>query len=410
MTANSTSQSKRVFSGSVLVKCCADYKVFRISTVNGRLRRFIGEKQDVTTRLTLFAVQATLAYPVSICRGSILNIIITGGAGFLGVLLARELLTRSSLRLHGTTAQRIERITLCDRAPPPQDLAADARAEVVIADINTALQPGDQNLITSRPGTNVVFHLAAAVSGECEADFDLGMRSNLAATQAMLESCRALSARPLVFFASSLAVFGNTSSLPLPEVVSDTTLPTPQSSYGIQKFMGEQLMADYGRKQFIRSRSARLMTVSVRPGKPNGAASGFLSGMIREPLAGVPCTVPVSPDTAVALSSPQRTIEGIIRCVETSDDDWGALTAINLPALSTSVGSMAEALQTVGGASAHALLSWQIDPQIERIVGSWPKSIAAPRANRLGLHADDNFDDVIRAFIMSEARNCGRAS
>lgn len=332
-----------------------------------------------------------------------MNIIITGGAGFLGARLARELLARDVLSLHGTAANHIERITLCDRIPPPADLANDARIEVVTSDLNAALQPGDQNLITSRPSTDAVFHLAAAVSGECEADFDLGMRSNLAATQALLDACRrlnmALGARPLVFFASSLAVFGSTPLLPLPEVVTDTTLPTPQSSYGIQKFIGEQLMADYGRKQFIRARSARLMTVSVRPGMPNGAASGFLSGMIREPLSGVACTVPVASSTTVALSSPQRTIEGIIRCVETNDENWGAATAINLPALSTSVDAMADALRVVGGASAHALLRWKIDPQIERIIGSWPRRITSPRANQLGLYADNNFEDVVRAFV-----------
>jgi D-erythronate 2-dehydrogenase len=366
--------------------------------VDGHLYLHRKKKQDAKTHLTSFAIQAKLAHQFRISFRPILNIIITGGAGFLGARLARELLARDSLNLCGT-ASRIGRITLCDRAPPPADLVKDTRVEIVIADLNTALLPGDQNLITSRPATDVVFHLAAAVSGECEADFDLGMRSNLGATQAILESCRALSTQPLVFFASSLAVFGNTTLLPLPEVVTDTTLPTPQSSYGIQKFIGEQLMADYGRKGFIRARTARLMTVSVRPGKPNGAASGFLSGMIREPLAGVTCTVPVAPDTMVALSSPQRTIEGIIRCVETSDDDWGAKTAINLPALSTSVGAMAEALLAVGGASAHALLRWQLDAQIERIVTSWPRQIAAPRANRLGLHADYNFEDVVRAYI-----------
>jgi D-erythronate 2-dehydrogenase len=389
-----------IFRTLILLKHHMDYKVL-CSVAESRWIHFLFalKKQDAKTHLTSFAVQATLAHQLRIFFRPILNIIITGGAGFLGVRLARELLARDSLNLCGTVANRIERITLCDRVSPPADLANDVRIEVVIADLNVALLPGDQNLITSRPATDVVFHLAAAVSGECEADFDLGMRSNLAATQAMLESCRDLSTQPLVFFASSLAVFGNTALLPLPEVVTDTTLPTPQSSYGIQKFIGEQLMADYGRKGFIRARTARLMTVSVRPGKPNGAASGFLSGMIREPLAGVACAVPVAPDTMVALSSPQRTIEGIIRCVETSDDDWGAATAINLPALSTSVDAMADALRVVGGTSAHALLRWQIDSQIERIVGSWPQRIASPRANRLGLHADDNFEDVVRAFV-----------
>jgi D-erythronate 2-dehydrogenase len=135
-------------------------------------------------------------------------------------------------------------------------------------------------------GTDLVFHLAAAVSGECEADFDLGMRSNLDATRALLDTCRALGSQPTFVFVSSLAVFGNLSGQPLPAVIEDFTLPTPQSSYGIQKFIGEQLVADYSRKGFIRGRSVRPMTVSVRPGRPNGAASSFLSGMIREPRAG----------------------------------------------------------------------------------------------------------------------------
>ena len=142
------------------------------------------------------------------------------------------------------------------------------------------------------PGTDVVFHLAAAVSGECEADFDLGMHSNLDATRALLDACRALGSRPTFVFASSLAVFGNLPGQPLPELIEDFTLPTPQSSYGIQKFIGEQMVADFARKGFVRGRSIRLMTVSVRPGKPNGAASSFLSGMIREPLAGVTGRLP----------------------------------------------------------------------------------------------------------------------
>jgi D-erythronate 2-dehydrogenase len=332
-----------------------------------------------------------------------MNIIITGGAGFLGVRLARTLLARGTLGTGDAMPQRIERITLFDRVTPPADLAADPRVEGVTGDLNAALAPGASNLITSRTDTKAIVHLAAAVSGECEADFDLGMRSNLAATQALLESCRALgvqrNVQPLVFFASSLAVFGNTPLLPLPDVVSDATLPTPQSSYGIQKFIGEQLMADYGRKGFIRARSARLMTVSVRPGLPNGAASSFLSGMIREPLAGKACYVPVAANTAVALSSPSRTIDGIIRCIAASDAEWGALTAMNLPALSTTVGEMAEALCIVGGDKAHALLSWKIDTRIERIVGSWPKRVASARANALGLSADNHFEDIVRAYV-----------
>jgi D-erythronate 2-dehydrogenase len=333
-----------------------------------------------------------------------MKIIITGGAGFLGVRLARALLAKESLSLNGQATQRITRITLADRAPPPEDLAADPRIEVVTGDLNVLLAPqaaGLQtpNLITSRADTALVFHLAAAVSGECEADFDLGMRSNFAATHALLEACRALKTQPMLVFASSLAVFGQTPLLQLPELVTDTTLPTPQSSYGIQKLIGEQMVADFGRKGFVLARNVRLMTVSVRPGKPNGAASSFFSGMIREPLAGVASVVPVAAHTQVALSSPGRTIEGLVRAAEASSQDWGPLTALNMPAMTTNVGAMAEALKSIGGNKPHALLQWQIDPVIERIVATWPTRVASPRANALGLYADTNFDDVVRAYI-----------
>lgn len=235
-----------------------------------------------------------------------MHIVVTGGAGFLGVRLARTLLALGQLSLAGTAPRRITRLTLVDRAAPPADLMADARVVALSADLNALLEEKDAAALVVTQDSALVFHLAAAVSGECEADFDLGMRSNLDATRALLEACRALRTCPTVVFASSLAVFGNSPELSLPARVEDNTLPTPQNSYGIQKFIGEQLMADYTRKGFIQGRSVRLMTVSVRPGTPNGAASSFLSGMIREPLAGVRASCPVPPDTAVALASPAR--------------------------------------------------------------------------------------------------------
>jgi D-erythronate 2-dehydrogenase len=327
-----------------------------------------------------------------------MNIVITGGAGFLGVRLARTLLAMGTISLNGQAAASISKITLADRAAPPSDLAADPRIEVVVGDLNDLLQ-AKPSLLAARPDVAVVYHLAAAVSGECEADFDLGMRSNFAATHALLEACRALKSQPMVVFASSLAVFGQTPLLQLPHMVTDSTLPTPQSSYGIQKFIGEQMVADYGRKGFVRARNVRLMTVSVRPGRPNGAASGFFSGMIREPLAGVESVVPVAASTQVALSSPARTVEGLVRAMQASDADWGPLTAMNLPAMTTSVGDMAQALKTIGGAQPFALLKWQTDSAIERIVATWPTRIASPRANALGLQADGDFDSVVRAYI-----------
>lgn len=327
-----------------------------------------------------------------------MHIVITGGAGFLGVRLARALLAQGQLSLAGSAAQAITRLTLVDRAAPPADLMADGRVHAVQGDLNLLLDANDASAAIAS-GTSLVYHLAAAVSGECEADFDLGMRSNLDATRALLEACRKLKAPPTLVFASSLAVFGNSAEQPLPEVIGDTTLPTPQNSYGIQKFIGEQLVADYARKGFIRGRNVRLMTVSVRPGKPNGAASSFLSGMIREPLAGVRAVCPVAPGTPVALSSPGRTIDGLLRAAEASDADWGARTAINLPALKTTPGEMAAALERVAGKKVASLIDWAPDAAISKIVTSWPAHIDAARAGRLGLLPDTDFEAIIAEYL-----------
>ena len=328
-----------------------------------------------------------------------MNIVITGGAGFLGARLARTLLQQGQLALAGAAPQTISRLTLVDRVAPPADLTGDPRVAAVTGDLNELLKPNRAAAGAIPSDSAIIFHLAAAVSGECEADFDLGMRSNLDATRALLEACRALGTAPTVVFASSLAVFGDSPEQPAPPVLTDTTLPTPQTSYGIQKFIGEQLVADYGRKGFIRARNVRLMTVSVRPGKPNGAASSFFSGMVREPLAGMKAACPVSPDTAVALSSPRLTIKGLLRAAETSDADWGPRTAINLPALTTTVGEMAAALERVAGKEASALIDWTPDPVIRKIVATWPANVNSARARELGLLPDDSFEAIIREYV-----------
>jgi nucleoside-diphosphate-sugar epimerase len=200
-------------------------------------------------------------------------------------------------------------------------------------------------------------------------------------------------------FSSSVAVFGPDPAVPLPARVADTTLPAPQTSYGTQKLVCEHLVADYTRKGFLDGRSARLMTVTVRPGRPNGAASSFFSGIIREPLAGEEAICPVSPDVSHPLTSPARTIEGLIAVYEADRDAFGGRLALNLPAFNARVSDMLDALERVAGPEVRARVRFQRDPVIAGIVANWPTGATAERAARLGLKADTSFDDIVRQYI-----------
>ncbi|MEV6899652.1 D-erythronate dehydrogenase [Amycolatopsis sp. NPDC051372] len=317
------------------------------------------------------------------------RIVITGGAGFLGAVLARRLLA-ASISLGGAPAEELGELVLVDLFAPPADLAGDPRVRVVTGDLTTVL--------AGLGPVDAIFHLAGVVSGAAEADFDLGMRTNLDGTRALLEYARGLAAAPVLVFSSSLAVFGSDPALGPVGDVDDTTLPRPQSSYGIQKFIGEQLVADYSRKGFVRGRSVRLMTVSVRPGKPNAAASSFLSGIIREPLAGQRAACPVPPGTPIALSSPRKTLDGLLRAGEVDEAEWGSRTAMNLPALTTTPQEMAAALDRVAGAGTSDLIDWTDDPAVGAIVGSWPARFHTLRAEKLGLRPEHTFDDIVRAY------------
>jgi D-erythronate 2-dehydrogenase len=331
----------------------------------------------------------------------VVNVVVTGGGGFLGARLARTLLAAGSLEVAGRGARPLSSVTLLDQAPVPPDLAADRRVTAIRGDLGELLDPAGTGP-DALAGAEVIFHLAAAVSAECEADFDLGIRANLRATESLLASCRALAATPVVVFASSAAVFGASGEHPLPAVVDDQTLPNPQSSYGAQKVISEQLLADYTRKGFLRGRAIRLMTVSVRPGRPNGAASGFLSSIIREPLAGQRAVCPVDPRTEAALASPAKATEALLRAATSSDEAWGGRSAVNMPALTVTVADMVAALERVAGPEASALIDWVPDPAVARIVTSWPARFRSDRAARLGLTPDPDFGSVIAMHLAAD--------
>ena len=319
-----------------------------------------------------------------------MKVVITGGTGFIGRRLAQRLLQRGTLVGPGGKETAIDELVLFDVAPPQPPIAPNNRLKLVTGDI---ADTATVRALIDR-GTGTVFHLAAVVSGQAEADTDVGYRVNLDGTRAVLDACRALATRPRLVFASSLAVYGG--ELP-PEVGDDTPL-TPQSSYGAQKAIGELLVNDYSRKGFIDGRALRLPTVVVRPGRPNRAASSFASSIIREPLAGQDAVCPVSPDLVMALASPRSVVAALHRAHELPGEAFGAHRSLQLPGFSVAVGEMAQAVRRAGGEAAYARIQWQRDPAIEAIVAGWPQALAAPRALAMGFAADANIDGAVQAF------------
>ncbi|HWA26095.1 MAG TPA: D-erythronate dehydrogenase [Lacunisphaera sp.] len=316
-----------------------------------------------------------------------MKILITGGAGFLGQRVARRLLAEYP---DSTTT-----LVLADYVATDA-FAGEPRVHAVACDISD--RAALARLLT--PDTAVVYHLAAIVSGQAEAEFDLGLRVNLAATEVLLELCRRLPAPPKFVFASSLAVFGGVPA----DAVSEQTAVCPQSSYGTQKAIGELLVNDYSRKGFIDGRALRLPTIAVRPGKPNRAASSFVSGIIREPLHGLPAACPVGRDVLVAISSPNTAVENLVYAHRLPAAAWGASRTLILPGLSVTIGEMLDTLARVAGAEVAARVRFERDEAVERIVLTWPARLDCTRARSLGFQVDRDFESILRGY----QRDAGR--
>lgn len=312
-----------------------------------------------------------------------MQIIITGGAGFLGQRLCAALVNGNI---------DFDELVLADVALP-QDRWRDPRVRVLQTDL---AEPGAAHALIGRH-TAIVFHLAAVVSSQAEKEFDLGWRVNLEITRTLLEACRHQNPAVRFVFASSLAVYGGK----LPAVVDDSTAVTPQSSYGTQKAIGELLVNDYSRKKFVDGRVLRLPTICVRPGKPNQAASSFVSSIIREPLNGEVAVCPVSPGLPLWLSSPDTVIRNIIHAATLESDALDPWRVVNLPGIGVTVQEMIDALERNTDRDTVNRIQFRADPSIDKIVSSWPSAIDNTRALTLGFAADEGFDEFIRQYKMS---------
>ena len=322
-----------------------------------------------------------------------MKILITGGGGFLGFRLARTLLARGTLG-----GKPIASITLLDGAFPP-GVGDLQKVRAVTGDVS------DEKTIASvcLPDTDAVFHLAAVVSGQAESDFDLGMRVNLKGMELLLAQMRKCSKPPRLVYTSSVAAFGGN----LPEVLDDSTIANPQTSYGAQKVIGEYLVSDYTRKGFIDGRALRLPTIVVRAGKPNAAASSFASGVIREPLNGVVSECPVAPETGVWLLSPGKVVDAFIHAWELPPETWGTQRWLNLPGITASVAQMVEAMRKVAGDAAANRVVYKADARIQAIVKTWPVNFRTPRALAMGFKPDASVENVIRDYIADEKIKIG---
>lgn len=323
-----------------------------------------------------------------------MHVVITGGAGFIGYRLAEAVLARGELVDQNGERRQVTRLTIFDQVAPEKPLG-DARVRVATGDMT------DRAAIAQALGrdADTVFHLASVVSGGAEADLQLGLRVNLDGTRTLLDLLAESGRRPKLLFASSLAVYGG----PDATRVTDATIPAPMSSYGVQKLCCEFLIGDYDRRGLIDGRALRFPTIAVRPGKANLANSSFISSVIREPLAGRQTVCPVPDDMPIALMSPGKLIETILRVHDLGSAEFGWPRALVLPAVQVNVREMLDALETVAGPEARARVSFKLDERIVPMVRSWPAEVSSERARSLGIVPDSDAS----AFVVEYAREQG---
>lgn len=317
-----------------------------------------------------------------------MNILILGGGGVLGQKLGQALAKRGHLR-----GQEISRLTLADVTDPAPVAGAETiRCDIADAGSVAAAIPAD---------TDVIYLLAAIVSSHAEEDFDAGMSINMMGTLNVLERCRALGSCPVVVFSSSVAVYGGE----VPDPIVDHTFLNPQTSYGTQKAIGELLVNDYSRKGMINGRGFRLPTISVRPGKPNRAASSFMSSILREPLNGQEAICPVGPEFLHSYLSPRRCVENLILGAELKAEDLGMNRCMMMPGRMWSIAQVIQAMTAVAGPDPAKLIRWEPQADIQRIVNGWRFDLRPEKSIKLGLQADDGFEDNIRYYLEDDQPN-----
>jgi D-erythronate 2-dehydrogenase len=320
-----------------------------------------------------------------------MNVLVIGAAGMIGRKFCEALAKRPLIG-----GNPVHRLTMADAITPAAPAGVTFSVKTLSADISAPSVA--ESLAADRP--DIIYHLAAVVSGEAEADFDKGYRVNLSGVQHLFEAVRRAEYRPRVVFASSIAVFGT----PFPEIIPEDFALAPLTSYGTQKAIGELLLADFTRRGFFDGISIRLPTICVRPGKPNKAASGFFSGIIREPLKGESAVLPVTDDVRHWFASPRAAVNFLFHAGVIDLEQLGSRRTLNMPGLSATVGEMIASLEKVAGPECVRLIQRQPDPKIQRIVDGWAQRLDASRAQALGFRAETSFQEIIQTHLEDE---CG---